>query len=127
MRPSVQMYTLVSENNAPLRLRQLSLEMPLKCKKAEGTLTPLSAQAVLEIQGQKSPVTVQLDPNTLAVILKGNGSKTYTLKSNNESLRLKRHLLQCWITLLRARQIKLDVDHQTELEAAQKELKALAI
>lgn len=127
MRPSVQIYTLTSENNEPLTLRELRLEMPLKCAQAEGALTPLSAQAFLAFQNQKSPVTVQLDPKTLALILKGNGSQTYALKSTDESLRLKRYLLQCWVTLLRARQVKLDVKHHTELEAAQKELKAIAI
>lgn len=127
MRPSVQMYALVSEKNEAITLRDLSLEMPLKCKKAEGQLTPLCAQTVLEIQGEKSPVTVQLDPKTLVLTLKGKNNKTYALQSNGESLRLKRYLLQCWITLLRARQIKLDVDHQTELKAAQSELKAIAV
>lgn len=126
MRPSVQMYTLVSENNSTLRLRELSLEMPLKCKKAEGELSPLSAHAVLETQNKQSPATVQLDPNTLALILKDKGSQVYAFQSNSESLRLERYFLQCWITLLRARQIKLEVDHQKEIEAAQKALRAIA-
>jgi len=119
------MYDLLSEKQVHLRLNNLSLNIPLACKKADDPLLPLSGTADLGFGDKLSKATLHFNSNTYAVELKHNGQQV-NLQTNAEYTRLQHYFLKCWINLLQSRQATSTSRHQTEIAAAQRELKGLS-
>ena len=124
IRHSVQMYTLMSSQHQQLIIRNLSLDAPLACKKADAPLEPLQGLCRLETPEGERKGHVFLDTETFAVILKGSGSN-YTLQEDAEFFRLKKHLLRCWINLLRSRQATSASQYKEQISVAKSVLKDL--
>ena len=125
MRHSVQMYTLRSQNQQNILFRELKAEVPLACKKAEEPLVPMEAPCQLETPQGDFKGQVRLDPESLAIQVKGSGS-TFDILEDAEFLRLKKHLLRCWINLLRSRQATSTAQHKKDIAHAHQTLRALS-